>query len=394
MKLTPPATTPAHPAAGPGPAGGAGPGGGAGGGRRHGDGDRVAGRVPAAGAVEQAGGHRDAVAAAQALQRRPPGRCAQRVARGCAQAAARAGDQAQDRLNALVEEGAGADRAQAPVPVQGVDEQVLPGLPAPDQLADGQPPAAGRLGHQRLPGQALAHRRPGRDDDEVGVLQPRGQAVQLGEAGGDPGQLAVVVVQPFDRLEGVGEHVAQALVVRAEAALGDLVDQGLGDVHGPLDVLWGLEAELDDAGAHVDQPPEGAGLLDDARVVAGVRGGRHARHQREQERRAADVGEHAAAAQVLGDGDRVDRVAARVQLQDRVEHRPVRRAVEVLAVQQLEDLGDRVLGQQHRAEDRLLGLDVVGRDPLVRRRLVARRALVGKTADGHCPRPPRRRRAS
>jgi hypothetical protein len=97
---------------------------------------------------------------------------------------------------------------------------------------------------------------------------------------------------------------------------------------------------------------------------------------------------------VLGDGDRVDRVAARVQLQDRVEHRPVRRAVEVLAVQQLEDLGDRVLGQQHRAEDRLLGLDVVGRDPLVRRRLVAGRALVGKTADGHCPRPPRRRRAS
>jgi len=42
-------------------------------------------------------------------------------------------------------------------------------------------------------------------------------------------------------------------------------------------------------------------------------------------------------------------------------------AVEVLGAQHLDDVGDRVLGQQHPAEHGLFGLDVVGWRSLERR---------------------------
>src|SRR5919197_1240067 len=70
-------------------------------------------------------------------------------------------------------------------------------------------------------------------------------------------------------------------------------------------------------------------------------------------------------------------LAAGVELQHGAEDGAVGRAVEVLLVEELERLGDGVLGQQHRAEDALLGLDVVRRDALVRRRGVAWRTAFG-----------------
>ena len=58
----------------------------------------------------------------------------------------------------------------------------------------------------------------------------------------------------------------------------------------------------------------------------------------------------AAALELGGDRDQVGRLAAAVEVDDRVVDRLVRRAVEVDAAQHLGDVGDRVLGEQHRAE--------------------------------------------
>ena len=222
-------------------------------------------------------------------------------------------------------------------------------LVADRDVRHGRP--AGRGRERCVQGERLPHRWSCRDDDEVGRLEAGGEAVEVGEAGGDAGDLAVVLVEALDRLEGAGEDVAKGVVVLGDPALGDLVDEGLGDVDGALGVLGGLEAELDDLGADVDQAAQDARLLDDAGVVGGVGGGGDAGHQGVEERGAADVGQGAVAAQLLLDGDGVDGVAVAVQLQDRTEHRAVGRAVEVVLAQQLEDLGDGVLGEQHGTED-------------------------------------------
>ena len=77
------------------------------------------------------------------------------------------------------------------------------------------------------------------------------------------------------------------------------------------------------------------------------------------------VGRATDAAQVAGVGERgrdrdgVGRLAAAVEVEDRVEDGRVRRPVEVAGAQDLDDVGDGVLGQQHAAEHGLLGRDVL-----------------------------------
>ena len=48
----------------------------------------------------------------------------------------------------------------------------------------------------------LAHRRPGRDDDEIGGLQAAGHLVELRVVGGKPGDLLAAGVELVERAEG------------------------------------------------------------------------------------------------------------------------------------------------------------------------------------------------
>ena len=76
---------------------------------------------------------------------------------------------------------------------------------------------------------------------------------------------------------------------------------------------------------------------------------------------AADPAQQPAAVQLRGDRHRVGRLAAPVQIEDRVVDVLVRGAVEVAGTQPLQHVGDGVLAQQHAAEDGLLGRSVLGR---------------------------------
>ena len=74
----------------------------------------------------------------------------------------------------------------------------------------------------------------------------------------------------------------------------------------------------------------------------------------------ADVVEQVGAPQLLGDGDRVGRLALAVQRLDGLVDVAVRGLVEVAGLDvRLDRGGDRVAREQHRAEQRLLGLEVV-----------------------------------
>ena len=163
-----------------------------------------------------------------------------------------------------------------------------------------------------------------------------------------------------DLVEGAGHDLAERHVVLAGALLGDGEDLGLGAVEDLVGVgAVGGVAHLDDAGAGLHEAAQHRALVDDLGVVAGVRGGGHRRDERVQVGGAADAADLAALGQLAGDGDGVGGVAAAVQVEDDVVDDLVRGAVEVLGAEHLDDLGDGVLGEQHAAEDALLGRDVV-----------------------------------
>ena len=67
--------------------------------------------------------------------------------------------------------------------------------------------------------------------------------------------------------------------------------------------------------------------------------------------------------QLIRDGQLVDLLRALRELADRAEDLGVPRAIEVLGRQVLEALSERDLGDEHRAEHRLLGLEVLRRKP-------------------------------
>ena len=83
--------------------------------------------------------------------------------------------------------------------------------------------------------------------------------------------------------------------------------------------------------------------------------------------RAAHLRQLVGAVELRGDGDRVGGLTPAVEVEDAVEDHLVRRTVEVRALQGLHDVGDRVLAEEHAAEHRLLGGDVLRRLPVVGR---------------------------
>ncbi len=220
----------------------------------------------------------------------------------------------------------------------------------------------------------LSHRRPGGDDDHLAGVQAVGQGVEVGEAGGHAGHLAGPARGDLDLVDRGLDDVADGVVVLAAALVGDGVDLGLGGVDDVLDVAAALGvAELDDAGAGLDEPAQHGALGDDLGVVAGVGRGGHRGDELVEVGLAADAAEVAALGQLVADGDGVGRLAAAVEVEDRVVDQLVRGTVEVGALELLDAVGDGVLGQEHAAEHGLLGADVLRREPVVRRATVTGR---------------------
>ena len=111
------------------------------------------------------------------------------------------------------------------------------------------------------------------------------------------------------------------------------------------------------------QPSQQRVLAHDLRVAAGVAGGGHHARQLVDGSRPADVLQLAELAQPVGDRQHVHRLDFVVQREHRLVDRAVALAVEVLRTQSLFDHErvQRPIGQQDRAEDRLLGVEVVRR---------------------------------
>ena len=216
---------------------------------------------------------------------------------------------------------------------------------------------AGEVERQR----ALTHGGTGRDDDQLAGVQTVGDLVEIGETGRNAGEGAIAI---GDRLHLFQRRVDQLLEhqeVIAGAPLGDGEDLGLRPVDGVFDLGRLVVAELGDPHAGLDQAAADRLLGDDLGVVAGIRSRRHRLDQGVQIRGAADPVEHPAAVQLGGDAHRVSRLALAVELGGDLEDRRVSRPVEIGDPHHLDDVSNRVFGQQHSAEHALLGGDILRR---------------------------------
>ena len=229
---------------------------------------------------------------------------------------------------------------------------------------------AGRRRERRVERQRLAEPRPAGDDDELAGVQAVGEAVEVDEAGGDAGHRAAAAADGLELVHRRLHELLEQRVVLGRAALGDVVDRLLRAVDGVVDAAGAgrAVAELHDAGAGLDEAAQDRLLGDDAGVEAGVGRRRDARQQRVQVRRAADASDLAEAGQLGRHRDRVGGLALAVEVDDDVEDRLVGGLVEVGRADDLDDVGDRVLRQQHAAEHGLLGGDVLRRRALELRR--------------------------
>ena len=180
----------------------------------------------------------------------------------------------------------------------------------------------------------------------------------------DPGDVRSRLVELRDPLEALLQQRLDVAELRGGLLLGELEE----DLLGPVDELGGLSralpAEAGDLAPDPDEPAERRSLLDDLRVVAGVRARRHERRELVDAHLAADVIELAALVQLVDERDRVDRLALRVE-RERGSIDPRVALPVVLAPvrgQNVAHGGDRRRRQHHRAEDRLLGVEILRRN--------------------------------
>ena len=175
----------------------------------------------------------------------------------------------------------------------------------------------------------------------------------------DAGDGLSPLVQLLEAVEVVRQQLPQRLRGVGDTSLGDLEDLRLGLVDGLRRVVGQRVAELDDLAGGTDEPTQQRPLLDDRRIAGGVRRCRRGVLQVDQRLQAADHVEQAGALQRLGHGDRVDRLTLGVQGADRVEDVLMRGQVEVGRVDGLDGRTDGVAAQQHRTQQRRLGLQIM-----------------------------------
>ena len=253
-------------------------------------------------------------------------------------------------------------------------------------LAHGGP---ARRGRQRgIEGERLTDTRPGRHDDHLPGVEAVGQRVQIGEAGGHAGGHAAAAGDGVHLVHRRLQQLLENDVILGRAPFGDFVDLRLGAVDDLVDLpapnlaLVAAVTQLDDPGAGLDEPPQDGLLRHDLGVERRVGSRRHRTGEGVQVDRTADSRQSAGLVQFGGDGHHVGRLAAGEQVEDDLVDRRVRRLVEVDGAQLFHDIGDGVLAEQHAAEDRLLGGQVLRRLPVELARRV-RRACSGPPVVDH-----------
>jgi hypothetical protein len=192
----------------------------------------------------------------------------------------------------------------------------------------------------------LAHAGAGREDHEVGRVDPRQLLVEVREPRRLPRGGAGVLRQLLDAEQLLVHDLRDLVPAAGPAALAERGDLARGSVEELAHVVWlqvGLGREV---GGDPDELPEHRLLADDARVERQVRRGRRVLRQLRDVAGPAEPIGLLAAEDPLGHGDEVDRLGARPHLDQELVERPVFGPVEVLRLDHLFEIVERV-GRGH-----------------------------------------------
>ncbi len=177
-------------------------------------------------------------------------------------------------------------------------------------------------------------------DHEVARLQPRGELVEVTEPRGQTRVGGLAVLDLLELEHRAVDQLAEGGDLVLVVAPRDVVDALFGGVGDGFGLLRGRVGHVHHVGGRPDQSPEQGGLRDDPRVVRGGGRGGDLVGQVPDVQRAADVVERSLPAEGFHGGQLIDGLPTRVQLAEHLEDPPVRRTIEVLCLEELDDVGD------------------------------------------------------
>ena len=209
----------------------------------------------------------------------------------------------------------------------------------------------------------LAHAGAPREDDEVGGLQSAHVAVEIGEPGRDAGERPLALVGPgghVDRdLQRVGKPLEAAVVA---ARLGDLVEAPLGllDLFARARIDRSVIGDVDHVLADRNEFAPHGEVVDAAPVVVSVDDGGRLGGEPRQILRHGDAAEIVIAQESLQRDRRRQLAGANHRARDLVDA-AMDLLDEMLASEKIRHPVECVVIDENRAEQRLLGLEVMGR---------------------------------
>src|SRR5215203_6337673 len=148
--------------------------------------------------------------------------------------------------------------------------------PTPDALLDGEPLAAVGIYDEAIPLQALPHRRPRGEYDQVALVEACGEAVEIFEACLDARYLTLLLVEALDHLQGARRELGDGREMFPESTVGYAVDELLSRVERLAHILGLPESVLCDAAPDIYNRPQERLAAYDVSVPARIRSRRDA----------------------------------------------------------------------------------------------------------------------
>ena len=206
----------------------------------------------------------------------------------------------------------------------------------------------------------LSHGRAGTHDDERRLLQTQDLAVEVGEAGGYSGELHLGFESLLQLIGRDLQEFAQWSSGVDDTLLGHGEHPGLGIIECLGHVVGFGVREFGDLAGHTNEATQRRGVEHDLGVTTNVADDRRGVLQLQKEVEATNFFQQSDPTQFVGHGHRIDGFTHRQQRTHGVEDVLVGRLVKMFDADAGFRCGvHRVARQQHRAEERLFGVEVV-----------------------------------
>ncbi len=202
------------------------------------------------------------------------------------------------------------------------------------------------------------------DDDELGLLEAAGHAVEFGEMGGEASDLAAFLIEVVDGFEGAGDDVVNARKAAGDALLRDFEQRGFGGVEDFEGFFALVGGASDGGGADVDELAEKGFVLDDADVFFDGEAAGQAFGERGEPGDAADGFDFLVAGKLLAEGDDVDDMVAVDELAHAGEDTLMGSEGEVIGAEGGSGFAPGLIVEQDSAEDGALGVERGGQPAL------------------------------